>query len=122
MTQKSFKMPPTLMECAPKCRSRKHAYELSSAITRGNLQEIQCFAKLCYNGAQLCDMYERSALHMAASCGKVDIVEWLLEELQGDCTQKDQESGWTPLHRAVFYGQLAPARLLIQVIRSCLLL
>ncbi|WAR08874.1 IBTK-like protein [Mya arenaria] len=51
---------------------------------------------------------------MAAACGKVDVVEWLVEEMRGDITQKDAESGWTALHRAVFYGQLSAARLLIQ--------
>lgn len=103
------------MECGPKCKSKKHAYELNAAITKGRLPEIQSYTKLCYNGAQLCDMYGRSALHVATARGKVDVLEWLLEEMQGDCTQKDMESGWTALHRAVFYGQLAAARLLVQV-------
>lgn len=117
--EKCLKMPSAVMECGPKCRSRRHAYELNAAITKCNLPEVKKYAKLCYNGTQLCDMFHRSALHVAAGCGKTDIVEWLLEEMQGDCTQKDLESGWTALHRAVFYGQLAASRLLIQVCISC---
>ncbi|XP_061171196.1 inhibitor of Bruton tyrosine kinase-like isoform X2 [Saccostrea echinata] len=101
-------------ECGPKCRSKNHAYELVAAITKGNLQEVQAFARLCYASGHHNDMFGRSALHMAASCGKVEIVEWLLEEKGGDLTLKDVESGWTALHRAMFYGQLAVARLLIQ--------
>ena len=108
-------MPARIMECGPKCRSRKHAYELNVAISKGNLLEVQSYCNLCYNGAQLSDMYGRTALHMAASCGKFDIVEWLMEAMHGDVTKKDLESGWTALHKALFYGQLATARLLIQV-------
>lgn len=32
-----------------------------------------------------------------------------------DRNLKDQESGWTALHRALFYGNIAEARLLIDV-------
>lgn len=103
------------LECGPKCRSRNHSYEFVAAITKCNLKEIQAYSRLCYTSGQHNDMFGRSALHMAASCGKVDIVEWLLEEKGGDLTQKDAESGWTALHRAMFYGQLAVARLLTQV-------
>lgn len=101
-------------ECGPKCRSKNHAYELVSAITKGNLAEVQAFAKLCHAAGHHNDMFGRSALHMAASCGKVEIVEWLIEEKGGDLTLKDAESGWTALHRAMFYGQLATVRLLVQ--------
>ena len=102
-------------ECGPKCRSKNHAYELVAAITKGTLAEVQAFFRLCHAAGHQSDMYGRSALHMAASCGKVDMVEWLMEERGGDLTQKDGESGWTALHRAVFYGQLAVARVLVQV-------
>lgn len=103
------------MECGPKCRSRKHSYELNCAISKGSLNEIQKYTSVCYNGGQLCDVHGRSALHVAAACGKTDVVEWLLESKNGDLTQKDYESGWTSLHRAVFYGNLASARLLVLV-------
>lgn len=116
LTHKLRKMPVTFdPECGPKCRSKNHAYELVSAITKGNLAEVQAFAKLCHAAGHHNDMFGRSALHMAASCGKVEIVEWLIEEKGGDLTLKDTESGWTALHRAMFYGQLATVRLLVQV-------
>lgn len=108
-------MPVRLMECGPKCRSRKHAYDLNAAISKGNLFEVQTYTNLCYNGAQLSDILGRSALHVAASCGKTDMVEWIMEQMHGDVTRKDLESGWTAIHRALFYGQLATARLLVQV-------
>ena len=111
-------MPQFEMECGPKCRSRLHALDINAAVSKGNLAEVQAYCRLCYNGGQMSDRFARTALHVAASCGKSDIVEWLLEEKRADVTQKDGESGWTALHRAVFYGQLATAALLIQVMAS----
>ncbi|KAL3883749.1 hypothetical protein ACJMK2_029983 [Sinanodonta woodiana] len=101
-------------ECGPKCRSRKHAQEFNAAISKCTLKELKAFSRLCYNAAQYSDSCGRSALHVAAACGKTDIVEWLLKEKNGDVTAKDIESGWTALHRALFYGQLATVRLLVQ--------
>ncbi|XP_005101796.1 inhibitor of Bruton tyrosine kinase [Aplysia californica] len=101
-------------ECGPKCRSRKHVQEINSVIIYGNLTEFKAVTSLCHNWARHSDLYGRTALHMAASCGKVDILEWLLEEKKGDLSTKDFESGYTAVHRALFYGQLACARLLTQ--------
>lgn len=45
----------------------------------------------------------RSAVHVAASVDRYNILEWLLN--QGAIINgRDYESGSTPLHRAVFYG------------------
>ncbi|CAL1542688.1 unnamed protein product [Lymnaea stagnalis] len=101
-------------ECGAKCRSRKHVQEIISMIVRGSLREFQAFSNLCYNWNRLTDVFGRSALHVAASCGKTEIVEWLLEEKKVDLTPRDSESGYTALHRALFYGQLSCARLLVQ--------
>lgn len=110
-------MPLVLLEkeCGPKCRSRKHVLEIISLIARCNLKEFQAYSKLCYNWAKHSDPFNRTALHLAASCGKTDILEWLLEENLMDLSAKDSESGYTALHRALLYGQLASARLLVQV-------
>lgn len=107
-------MPGYEPECGPKCRSRQHALEFLCAITKGSLQEVQAYSKLCYSATQFSDSYGRWPLHVAAACGKIDIVEWLLNEKNGDLTSKDMESSWTALHRAAFYGHLATIRLLIQ--------
>ncbi|XP_076444948.1 inhibitor of Bruton tyrosine kinase-like [Babylonia areolata] len=101
-------------ECGPKCRSKQHSLEVNSVITKGSLLELQAYTRLCHTWAQHTDVAGRSALHVAASCGKIDIVEWLLTLKHQDPSQKDKESGWTALHRALFYGQLAAARLLVQ--------
>ena len=47
-----------------------------------------------------------------------EIVLWLLEEKKMDQEAKDLESGWTALHRALFYGQIATARILMSVSAS----
>ncbi|XP_048239918.1 inhibitor of Bruton tyrosine kinase-like [Haliotis rufescens] len=101
-------------ECRPKCRSKRHALEFHSSISKGTLKEVKAYSRLCHNVTKVKDTVGRSALHMAAACGKADIVEWLLTDKHGDMTDKDSESGWTALHRALFYGQLPVARQLIQ--------
>ncbi|CAG5131170.1 unnamed protein product, partial [Candidula unifasciata] len=109
-------MPLVLLEkdCGPKCRSRKHVQEIISLISRGNLPEFQAYSSLCYNWTKHSDLFGRTALHIAASCGKTNILKWLLEERLIDLTVKDLESGYTALHRAMLYGQLTCARLLVQ--------
>ena len=47
-----------------------------------------------------------------------EIVLWLLEEKKMNQEAKDLESGWTALHRALFYGQIAAARILMSVSSS----
>lgn len=110
-------MPLVLLEkeCGLKCRSRKHVQEILSLISRGDLREFQAYSNLCYNWAKHSDIFGRTALHVAASYGKTEILKWLLEEKLIDLTLKDLESGYTALHRAVLYGQLTCARLLVQV-------
>ncbi|GCC27162.1 hypothetical protein chiPu_0005584 [Chiloscyllium punctatum] len=43
---------------------------------------------------------------MAASCGKKSVLDWLLEKKGADPSVKDKESGWTALHRSIFYGHV----------------
>lgn len=102
-------------ECGKKCKSRKHVGEIISAIIHGNLAEFKAVSVLCHNSTRHSDVFGRTALHVAATCGKVDIVEWLLEEMRADLAAKDQESGYTAMHRAVFHGQLHCAQMLTQV-------
>ena len=71
--------------------------------------------RLCPNFARVKDQCGRNALHLAASCGKCDILEWLVTEHAAELSSKDEESGWTSLHRSVFYGHLDCAVRLIQV-------
>ncbi|XP_057690335.1 inhibitor of Bruton tyrosine kinase isoform X2 [Corythoichthys intestinalis] len=96
-----------LSDCTPKCRSMQHANEVVAAITSGSERQLRAFlTSHCHNAAILRDEFGRTALHLAASLGKKALLEWLLESKNADLSVKDKESGWTALHRSVFYGQI----------------
>ncbi|KAM4694566.1 inhibitor of Bruton tyrosine kinase [Discoglossus pictus] len=94
-------------ECTPRCRSLQHALDIISVVTRGSEQQIKAFlSSYCYNAATLKDGFGRNAVHVAASCGKKEVLDWLAEVKAVDLSIKDKESGWTALHRSIFYGHI----------------
>ncbi|KAJ6665824.1 hypothetical protein lerEdw1_001296 [Lerista edwardsae] len=94
-------------DCTLKCRSLQHALDIVSVVTRGSEGQIKAFlTSHCYNAATSKDMFGRSALHLASSCGKKGVLDWLAETNGVDLSAKDKESGWTALHRGVFYGHI----------------
>ncbi|TMW40057.1 hypothetical protein DOY81_014863, partial [Sarcophaga bullata] len=60
----------------------------------------------------------RSAVHLAASVDRYDILEWLLNQVGFYSAVheigRDYESGSSPLHRAIFYGCIDCAVLLLR--------
>lgn len=108
----------TTFDCNPGCRSRQHATQLISAITKGSDLQARLFISRCHSADSITDEFGRNLLHVAASCGRDDVVEWLIGQLGASVVALDYESGWTALHRALFYGQLSTARLLIGVNKS----
>ena len=56
----------------------------------------------------------RSLLHVAASRGLTRLIAWLLNYKEAALNGKDTESGYSALHRAVFYGQIRTVVFLIQ--------
>lgn len=76
---------------------------------------LRRYAQSFYPGLARPDELGRTALHFAASCGKSDILEWLVKDHGVDVGAKDLESGWTALHRSVFYGNLDCAVKLLEV-------
>lgn len=105
-------------DCNPGCRSCQHATQLISAITKGSDLQARLFISRCHSAESITDEFGRNLLHVAASCGRNDVVEWLIGRLGTSVAALDYESGWTALHRALFYGQLSTARLLIGVNKS----
>ncbi|KAJ3597364.1 hypothetical protein NHX12_000892 [Muraenolepis orangiensis] len=100
-------MSPATPECAAKCRSPQHADQVVAALTRRSERHLQAYLSAhCHNAATLKDAFGRTALHLAASTGKKALLEWLVESKNADLAAKDKESGWSPLHRSVFYGQI----------------
>nr|XP_015211679.1 PREDICTED: inhibitor of Bruton tyrosine kinase [Lepisosteus oculatus] len=94
-------------DCTTKCRSLQHAREVISALTKGTESQLKAFLTArCHNAATLKDEFGRTALHFAASLGQKSLLDWLLEVKGADLLAKDKESGWTALHRSVFYGHI----------------
>lgn len=98
----------TVADCTPKCRSAQHADEVIAAMTvaveDGRLSSF--LSSYCHNATTLRDGFGRTALHLAASLGRRHLLEWLSERKSADLVAKDKESGWTALHRSVFYGHI----------------
>lgn len=57
----------------------------------------------------------RNPLHVAVSCGRYEVAEWLINECDVEIHAKDFESGWNALHRSLFYGNIDCAVLLLKV-------
>ncbi|XP_053143059.1 inhibitor of Bruton tyrosine kinase isoform X2 [Hemicordylus capensis] len=96
-----------LPDCTLKCRSLQHALDIVSVVTRGSEGQIKAFlTSHCYNAATSKDIFGRNALHLASSCGKKGVLDWLAETNGVDLLAKDKESGWTALHRGIFYGHI----------------
>lgn len=101
--------------CTRNCKSRKHADEVYKAIPKGWESEDQLFRFLsvCFNIGVNKDTNGRTALHLAASFGKIKLIEWLLTR-KAQISSRDDESGYSALHRAFLYGQLHAARTLLK--------
>ena len=102
-------------ECTPKCRSRRHASEVFSAITLSREHEdavVNYLSTACCNVSENTDSDGRSALHLAASVGRMKILDWLVAN-DAQINVRDRESGYSPLHRAAYFGQLNAVRYLV---------
>ncbi|KAI1241116.1 Inhibitor of Bruton tyrosine kinase, partial [Lamprotornis superbus] len=101
------KMNSYMPECTSKCRSLQHALDVISVVTRGSEGQIKAFlSSYCYNAATIKDAFGRNVIHLASSCGKKGVLDWLAETKGVDLLAKDKESGWTALHRSIFYGYI----------------
>lgn len=104
--------------CSTKCRSKLHQNLCFSALTQNVADEefVKTFLlTTCQNFWRTVDGAGRNLVHWAASCGKTNVLEWLLENFNVDVNAKDTESGYTPLHRAFFFGQISCAQVLLKV-------
>jgi len=113
---KGFSSTQGKLECTPDCQWAGHASVVLSASFLGNLKLLQHCATVCANPFQIQDRSGRNALHVAASCGHISLLKWLVGRKKAKMNVQDWESKWTALHRSVFYGQLGASVLLIKVL------
>eukprot|EP00118_Oscarella_pearsei_P015978 m.149009 g.149009 ORF g.149009 m.149009 type:complete len:1342 (+) comp38508_c0_seq60:189-4214(+) len=92
------------------------SHRLVSAVFHGALEEVKRTCALAGGRlARMTDEWGRSPLHVAASLRNgVETLNWLLENAPFDKEGKDPESGWTALHRAIYYGNLQNALSLLK--------
>lgn len=112
------KHPRISSDCLESCKSTQHGIEIISAITQRGIADQQLAVylyNLCAGLKQQTNKEGCSALHMSASCGRVELCRWLIKVIQADINKLDLESGFTPLHRSIFYGKLNVAVELIQL-------
>lgn len=64
---------------------------------------------------QISDGRGKTVLHMAAAFGRKDLCIWLITKAEASINCGDYESGYTPLHAALFYGHVDVAVKLIEV-------
>ena len=93
--------------CTPKCRSNRHIQEINAVLTKSSDTQLLLSAiQQCWNCQKMPDKSGRYCLHMAASCGRADVCEWLLKYKKAELSVKSIENGFTPAHCAAFYGNL----------------
>jgi inhibitor of Bruton tyrosine kinase len=101
--------------CTQKCRSQKHAEELISILTKTSDASILLSAvQQCWNCAKIHDAGRRYLIHMAASCGRLDVIEWLIRYKNADLNVKTLENGWNPAHCAAFHGKIGALVILMK--------
>lgn len=102
--------------CTMKCNYLPHGNFITAALTKRAVDDQSlsaCIAKSCRNFAEVLDSLGRSSLHICCSVDRYSVAEWLLNH-GSFINFKDRESGSTPLHRAIYYGCIDCAVLLLR--------
>ena len=103
------------LECTLECRAVGHANVVLCVASLGNIKLLQHCITVCGNPFRIQDSVGRNALHVAASCGHLQLVHWLVTRMKVKINVHDMESKWTALHRSVYFGHLGVAALLLKV-------
>lgn len=105
-------------DCTIYCKSTQHGDIITAALSKRSISDFDLCAFLnytCTRCESVRDSAGRTALHVAASCGRVEVVKWLVCSRHADIDAKDKESGYTALHRSIFYGKIHVAVELIKL-------
>ena len=106
------------LDCTTECRAKEHALLVLSSAYLGNLRLLRHCASVCGNPVHIQDAMGRNALHVAASQGHLNLIQWLIARKKAKVDVSDGESNWTALHRSTYYGQLGATTLLLKVCKS----
>lgn len=87
------------------------AQRLPNAAYSGDLEQVKRLIAQGANPHQHDNRYGRTAIHMAAMQGYLDIIKYLLS--QGVEVQTQDTNGLTALHLAVWKGRLASTKYLV---------
>ncbi|KAF5293017.1 hypothetical protein FQA39_LY13786 [Lamprigera yunnana] len=96
-------------DCTHLCKSVEHGNIVCATITKRQVSDSDMCAyiqSLCGCCQDVKDNIGRTALHIAASCGRIHVIQWLIKCKQANINIRDLESGYTPLHRSIFYGKI----------------
>ncbi|CAG9821108.1 unnamed protein product [Phaedon cochleariae] len=105
-------------DCTNQCKSVQHGEIITAAISKRSISDYDLCSFLnflCSRCESVVDSVGRTALQVAASCGRLELVKWLIHSRHADINLKDRESGYTALHRSIFYGKMDVAVELIKL-------
>lgn len=105
-------------ECTEFGKSTEHGDAICAALTKRCVSDSDLCAYinyLCCCCESVKDSCGRTALHVAASCGRTEFIKWLLSCKHCNINGKDLESNYTALHRSVFYGKINAAVCLMKL-------
>ena len=105
----------TTTDCTQDCACSQHAAVVLTSVALGNLRLLQHCSSLCSNPWRITDHLGRNPLHIAASRGHTHITDWLITQKKVAVDMVDGESGWSALHRSVYYGELGTTINLVKV-------
>lgn len=106
------------LDCTGECRLKEHALIVLCSAYLGNLKLLKHCGTVCGNPLHIQDALGRNALHVAASKGHLQLVNWLAAKKKVQIDVCDLESKWTALHRCIYYGEIGAAALLLKVNRN----
>lgn len=104
-------------ECTSKCISKEHGDAINSVILADYEEDVfkSYICKICNNPGRVRDSKGRTALHVAATFGRTQLIPWLIKEANADINARDLESGYTPLHISIYKGFINVTILLLKV-------